>query len=189
MGTGAPTPVVIPVHAAPKKAPCPECGKHGRRKRKLTPRRVRTVLEAWADRTVALRGMPGIKQVYCFENRGEEIGVTLGHPHGQIYAYPFVPTPLSTMIRVARRLGRCQHCDAVAAEESDGARLVASTDAWVAFVPYAARWPGPRRRRSSSTVGPPRASWGTGGAASIKTWCSTSAARAPPISGPIQYTS
>jgi hypothetical protein len=43
MGTEAPTPVVIPVHAAPKKAPCPKCGKHGRRKRKLTPRRVRTV--------------------------------------------------------------------------------------------------------------------------------------------------
>src|SRR3954464_9508668 len=43
MGTGAPTPVVIPVHAAPKKAPCPNCGRHGRRKRKLTPRRVRTV--------------------------------------------------------------------------------------------------------------------------------------------------
>src|SRR5438067_6482935 len=43
MGTGAPTPVVIPVHAAPKKAPCPQCGKHGRRKRKLPPRRVRTV--------------------------------------------------------------------------------------------------------------------------------------------------
>jgi transposase-like protein len=43
MGTGAPTPTVIPVHAAPKKAPCPKCGKHGRRKRKLTPRRVRTV--------------------------------------------------------------------------------------------------------------------------------------------------
>jgi hypothetical protein len=43
MGTGAPTFVVIPVHAAPKKAPCPECGRHGRRKRKLTPRRVRTV--------------------------------------------------------------------------------------------------------------------------------------------------
>jgi transposase-like protein len=43
MGTGAPTPTVIPVHAAPKKAPCPKCGKHGRRKRKLNPRRVRTV--------------------------------------------------------------------------------------------------------------------------------------------------
>jgi transposase-like protein len=43
MGTEAPTPVVIPVHCAPKKAPCPKCGKHGRRKRKLPPRRVRTV--------------------------------------------------------------------------------------------------------------------------------------------------
>jgi transposase-like protein len=48
MGTGAPTPVVIPVHAAPKKAPCPECGKHGRRKRTFT-RTVRTV----AFKTVA----------------------------------------------------------------------------------------------------------------------------------------
>src|SRR5436305_8510083 len=43
MGTEAPTPVVLPVHCAPKKAPCPTCGKHGRRKRKLPPRRVRTV--------------------------------------------------------------------------------------------------------------------------------------------------
>ncbi|MBV8266212.1 MAG: transposase [Planctomycetaceae bacterium] len=43
MGTEAPTPIVIPVHCAPKKAPCPKCGKHGRRKRKLPPRRVRTV--------------------------------------------------------------------------------------------------------------------------------------------------
>jgi transposase-like protein len=42
MGTEAPTPLVIPVHCAPKKSPCPRCGKHGRRKRKIT-RRVRTV--------------------------------------------------------------------------------------------------------------------------------------------------
>src|SRR3954468_24716096 len=49
MGTEVPTPVVIPRHCAPKKAPCPKCGKHGRRKRKLPPRRVRTV----AYKTVA----------------------------------------------------------------------------------------------------------------------------------------
>src|SRR5262245_32210791 len=49
MGTGAPTPLVIPVHCAPKKAPCPTCGKHGTRKRKVSPRRVRTV----AYKTVA----------------------------------------------------------------------------------------------------------------------------------------
>src|SRR5580658_1213688 len=56
----------------------------------LTPRRARTVLEAWADRTEALSAMTGIEQVYIFENRGVEIGVTLHHPHGQIYAFPFV---------------------------------------------------------------------------------------------------
>ncbi|ONH24552.1 galactose-1-phosphate uridylyltransferase [Pseudofrankia asymbiotica] len=107
----------------------------------LTARRAATVLAAWTDRTAVLGRLPGVASVFVFENRGEEIGVTLGHPHGQIYAYPFVPTPLSTMIRIARGLGRCQHCEAVAAEEAAGARTVASTDAWVAFVPYAARWP------------------------------------------------
>src|SRR5581483_2729277 len=55
----------------------------------LSPRRVRTVFEAWADRSLELAALPGIRQVYCFENRGEEIGVTLHHPHGQIYALPF----------------------------------------------------------------------------------------------------
>ena len=57
----------------------------------LDPRRVRTVIEAWADRTATLSALPGIEQVFCFENRGQEIGVTLHHPHGQIYAYPYLP--------------------------------------------------------------------------------------------------
>ncbi len=56
----------------------------------LPPTRVRTVIDAWADRTAELSALPDVEQVFCFENRGEEIGVTLHHPHGQIYAYPFV---------------------------------------------------------------------------------------------------
>jgi len=68
----------------------------------LSPRRVRTVLEAWADRTAVLSAMPGIEQVYCFENRGEEIGVTLSHPHGQIYGYSFVTPRTGRMLRQAR---------------------------------------------------------------------------------------
>ena len=52
--------------------------------------RARTVVEAWADRTAELSRLPGVRQVYVFENRGPEIGVTLHHPHGQIYAYPYV---------------------------------------------------------------------------------------------------
>ena len=68
----------------------------------LPPRRVlRTVLEAWVDRTEALSALPGTRQVYCFENRGEEIGVTLHHPHGQIYAFPFVAPRLAQMVEQA----------------------------------------------------------------------------------------
>jgi galactose-1-phosphate uridylyltransferase len=68
----------------------------------LSPRRVRTVLEAWIDRTLALGALPETRQVYCFENRGEEIGVTLHHPHGQIYAFPFVAPRLAQMVTQAR---------------------------------------------------------------------------------------
>ena len=59
--------------------------------------RARTVIEAWADRTAALSALPGVEQVFPFENRGEAIGVTLQHPHGQIYSYPYV-TPRTTRL-------------------------------------------------------------------------------------------
>src|SRR5579875_2154295 len=68
----------------------------------LSASRVRTVLEAWADRTAELGSLPGIRQVYCFENRGEQIGVTLHHPHGQIYAFPFVAPHTARVLEQAR---------------------------------------------------------------------------------------
>ena len=111
----------------------------------LSPRRARTVVEAWADRTVTLGGMDGIEQVYCFENRGEEIGVTLHHPHGQIYGFPFVTPRTATMLDQARRYAR--HAggnlfdDLVAGEIAAGTRIVSRNEHWTAFVPAAARWP------------------------------------------------
>ncbi|REF37425.1 galactose-1-phosphate uridylyltransferase [Thermasporomyces composti] len=121
----------------------------------LTPQRVRTVMEAWVDRTVCLGSLPGVEQVFCFENRGEEIGVTLRHPHGQIYAYPFV-TPrtrqmLASAQRYAERTSRNLFEDLVAGERSAGVRIVDESEHWTAFVPAAARWPVevhlyPRRR-------------------------------------------
>jgi UDPglucose--hexose-1-phosphate uridylyltransferase len=107
----------------------------------LTPGRVTTVLEAWTDRTRELSRLPGVQHVFVFENRGEEIGVTLGHPHGQIYAYPFVPPRTQRMIRTAERHGSCLHCAALAAEQAAGVRVVGETSRWLAFVPHAARWP------------------------------------------------
>lgn len=113
---------------------------------KLSPARVRTVVEAWADRTAELSGLPGIAQVFCFENRGEEIGVTLHHPHGQIYGYPYVTPRTATMLDSARRYahrtgGANLFADLLAAERADGERVVAANEHWTAFVPAAARWP------------------------------------------------
>ena len=111
----------------------------------LSPRRVRTVLEAWADRTAVLRDTRGIEQVYCFENRGREIGVTLSHPHGQIYGYPFVTPRTERMLSQARAhaaAGRANLFDELlAGEVAAGTRIVGLNEHWTAFVPAAARWP------------------------------------------------
>jgi len=111
----------------------------------LPPTRVGTVLEAWIDRTVSLGMLPGVEQVFVFENRGEEIGVTLSHPHGQIYAYPFVPPKIERMLASARRhreaTGSCLFCTVLESERKAEIRVVAATSRWTAFVPAAARWP------------------------------------------------
>jgi UDPglucose--hexose-1-phosphate uridylyltransferase len=112
----------------------------------LRPQRVRTVLAALADRTATLAAIPGVEHVFCFENRGVEIGVTLHHPHGQIYAYPFVPPRTRTMVAAARRYvdatgGRSLFGDLLHAERASGVRVVVTNQYWTAFVPAAARWP------------------------------------------------
>ncbi|MGY0234663.1 galactose-1-phosphate uridylyltransferase [Longispora urticae] len=120
---------------------------HGTAFAQLRPERVRTVMEAWADRTSELSALPGVEQVFCFENRGEQIGVTLHHPHGQIYAYPFVTPKTRTMLAAARR-----HPNLFEDEIANaGDRIVGENAHWIAFVPYASRWPYevrlfPRRR-------------------------------------------
>ncbi|ACQ81204.1 galactose-1-phosphate uridylyltransferase [Beutenbergia cavernae DSM 12333] len=108
-------------------------------------RRMRTIIEAWADRTAELGARDAVEQVFCFENRGEAIGVTLRHPHGQIYAYPYLTARTSAMLRQAHayreRTGGDLLVDLMTAEERSGRRVVARTEHWVAYVPAAARWP------------------------------------------------
>ncbi|MFD7080722.1 galactose-1-phosphate uridylyltransferase [Streptomyces sp. NPDC059918] len=112
---------------------------------RMSERRVRTVVEAWADRTQVLNALPDVEQVVCFENRGSEIGATLAHPHGQIYAYPFVPSRFERMQRAARhsraRGTGCVFCSVLENELAAGHRIVERTRHWTSFVPHAARWP------------------------------------------------
>jgi UDPglucose--hexose-1-phosphate uridylyltransferase len=111
----------------------------------LTHDQAALVLAAWTDRSAALAALPGVEQVFCFENRGEEIGVTLSHPHGQIYAYPFVTPRTSRMLAMSaayqRDTGRNLFDDTLAAELADGSRTVIAGEHWAAFVPHAAHWP------------------------------------------------
>ena len=111
----------------------------------LSPARARTVVDAWVDRTRDLSAIDGVEQVFCFENRGKEIGVTLHHPHGQIYAYPFVPARTAQILRQATehhdRTGRLLGADLLAAELDAGSRVVLKGSHWTAYVPFAARWP------------------------------------------------
>jgi UDPglucose--hexose-1-phosphate uridylyltransferase len=103
------------------------------------------VLDVWTDRTAALAELPQVEQVFPFENRGEGIGVTLAHPHGQIYAYPFATPRTELMLRSAAAhraaTGHNLFEDVVAREHEDGERIVLATEHWTAFVPYAAHWP------------------------------------------------
>ena len=105
----------------------------------------RLVVDAWRHRTADLMARRGIANVFCFENRGEEIGVTLTHPHGQIYGYPYLPPRAVEMLREARAYaggtGGNLFTDILARELADGSRVIVRTELFSAFVPFAARWP------------------------------------------------
>lgn len=124
--------------------------------RDLPYTRARTIVEAWAHRTKELSALPGIEYVYPFENRGEEIGVTLQHPHGQIYAYPFVPERAAQIAARAQEFREAQGGAGTGAgaetgpdlfdhilgcEHADGQRVVVQGEYFTAFVPAAAKWP------------------------------------------------
>jgi UDPglucose--hexose-1-phosphate uridylyltransferase len=118
---------------------------HGSPLAKVSVERIALVLEAWIDRDRDLSAIPGVEYVFIFENRGIEIGVTLSHPHGQIYAYPFVP-PRDEKIRSSARAhreltGRNLFDDVISQELQSGERIVYDGEHWTAFVPRAARWP------------------------------------------------
>ncbi len=105
-----------------------------------TVARARTVIEAWADRSAALSALPGIEQVFPFENRGEAIGVTLPHPHGQIYAYPYVTPRTLRLLDSIARAGDDLFARVLAFEQASE-RVIVRGEHWTAFVPFAARWP------------------------------------------------
>ena len=107
--------------------------------------RIEGLVDVWADRYEELGSREYVDYVLVFENKGEAVGVTLDHPHGQIYAFPFIPPrvgkELETSSKHMATTGRCLLCDLMAEELRDGRRVVAETGDFAAFVPFYARYP------------------------------------------------
>jgi UDPglucose--hexose-1-phosphate uridylyltransferase len=107
----------------------------------LAPERVEALMWVWRHRYEELGSRADVQYVLTFENRGVEVGVTLHHPHGQIYGYPFLPPVAKLELAADARLGGCAPCALLQRELDDGRRLLCENDSVVACLPYAARWP------------------------------------------------
>jgi UDPglucose--hexose-1-phosphate uridylyltransferase len=116
------------------------------------------LIDVWADRHLTLGARPDVSYVFPFENRGVEVGVTLHHPHGQIYAYPFVPPVAARELAQQReyfdKTGRGLLADMIDRELTSGVRVLYSGESAAAFMPICARytyevWVAPRRAAPS----------------------------------------
>lgn len=108
-------------------------------------KQIEKLIEMWIDRTVQLFLFDFVEYVFIFENRGKEVGASLSHPHGQIYAFPFLPKRIITKMEAVRKWYReknsCVICDVVAEETKLKKRIVFETDSFVSLVPFYARFP------------------------------------------------
>jgi UDPglucose--hexose-1-phosphate uridylyltransferase len=101
----------------------------------------RLVIDLWTRRFLEMAARPDIEYVYIFENTGAAIGVTMPHPHGQIYSFPFIPPLVQRELDAAAANDGCLYCQILAGEMGDGRRVVAHNASFVGFVPFFARYP------------------------------------------------
>jgi UDPglucose--hexose-1-phosphate uridylyltransferase len=110
----------------------------------MSPDQVLVLVHAWTDRMEELSALADIRAVLIFENRGVEVGVTLHHPHGQLYAFDLVPPRLASErenARAAHGEGRCLFCEIVEGEVRSGVRVLWESERFLAAVPFFARYP------------------------------------------------
>lgn len=99
------------------------------------------IVDLWTRRTVELQSLPDVKHIMIFENAGEAVGVTMPHPHGQIYAFPFVPPRVEKELASVAKSKECLYCRIAAEERKNEARIIIQSDHFDVFSPYFARFP------------------------------------------------
>lgn len=99
----------------------------------------------WQERFQALSRDPRIKYVFIFENHGKDVGVTIFHPHGQIYALPFIPSRIDTILKNCRQFhehhGQCLQCRLLELELEENTRIITENDHFVSVAPFHATLP------------------------------------------------
>jgi len=106
---------------------------------------LKKVIDVFSDRYIVLGLDERIKYVYEFRNKGKVIGVSLHHPHSQIYALPFIPPKIKRELREAKRFwknrGKCLFCHIVSIEKRERIRIVYENKHFILFIPFFAMWP------------------------------------------------
>lgn len=106
---------------------------------------IRKLVDLWTERYLEMRKDEKIKYIFIFENRGDVVGVTMPHPHGQIYGYPFIPKKLELELSSCKEhhdaTGRCLICD-MAKEEADfKSRIIFENEFFIVFLPFFSEYP------------------------------------------------
>lgn len=106
---------------------------------------ITALISLWKERFLASMKDPELKYTFIFENRGEVIGVTLSHPHGQLYSFPFIPPKIQRECDSSKKFWEqekeCLFCKVIEAEKSAEIRIVEENEDFIAFIPYFAKWP------------------------------------------------
>lgn len=111
----------------------------------LSDEHLKKLADLWTNRFNELSADEKIKYVFIFENRGEVVGVTMPHPHGQIYGYSFIPKKIALEIDSAAEYytenGKCLFCDMLDNERDFGKRIIFENDYYTVFLPFFTEYP------------------------------------------------
>ncbi|MBD3350095.1 MAG: galactose-1-phosphate uridylyltransferase [Candidatus Lokiarchaeota archaeon] len=111
----------------------------------LTIHNIEALIKLWQERQEFSMRDPEFKYTFIFENRGEIIGVSISHPHGQLYTFPFIPPKINKALQSANEYmennDSCLYCEIISVEKEDGSRIIVENDDFISFIPYFAKWP------------------------------------------------
>lgn len=106
---------------------------------------IKKLVDLWTERYLAMKEDENIKYVFIFENRGDVVGVTMPHPHGQIYGYSYIPKKLELELNASKehleKTGKCLFCDVLQNEFEAKKRIIIENDDFVAFLPFFSAYP------------------------------------------------